>query len=224
MENGLIRSYDLLSGQQIDELLLDVPSGSKGVEDLVWANNQLYALTDSPYYRQWGSWRSMLHSLPSSNGRFGNDDGPFILVMLFQIMVTDHIEMESKLFVGDRFAYVADIQGFNHIDLSIPTEPSEATRIKTNSIGWRQIVNNGSGLAIDSKTAATYRNPGDVSTYTTASDGSLYRSGGFLENFETTFPTSGTPDPYRYITVWLMSRMVHPVCKSSITDPTTSMV
>ena len=39
MENGLIRSYDLFSGQQIDELLLDVPSGSKGVEDGL-ANNQ----------------------------------------------------------------------------------------------------------------------------------------------------------------------------------------
>ena len=59
MVNSQLRPF---SGQQIDELLLDVPSGSKGVEDLVWANNQLYALTDSPYYRQWGSWRSMLHS------------------------------------------------------------------------------------------------------------------------------------------------------------------
>ena len=38
----------------------------------------------------------MLHSLPSSNGCFGNDDGPLSLVMLFQIMVTDHIEMEGN--------------------------------------------------------------------------------------------------------------------------------
>ena len=72
---------------------------------------------------------------------------PSCLEMKFLITVTDRTKT-AKLFVGDRFAYVADIQGFNHIDLSVPTSPSEPTRIKTNSIGWRQIVSNGSGLAI----------------------------------------------------------------------------
>ena len=190
LENGTVKSYDLFSGQQIDELLLDVPSGSKGVEDLAWANNQLYALTDSPYYRQWGSWRSKVHSLPSKNGRFGDDEGPFLPREEVSCYGYRPYKNGRKLFVGDQFAYVADIQGFNHIDLSIPDEPGQPTRIKTNSIGWRQIVSNGSGMAVTAE-AATYRVAGDVSTYTTDSDGSLYRTGGFLENFETTFPTSG---------------------------------
>ncbi|MBT4666007.1 MAG: hypothetical protein HOB63_05790, partial [Opitutae bacterium] len=63
LENGKIVSYDLFSGQQIDALHL---GGT--IEDLTTGENLLFALENV------GSQRSRIHSIPTRNGRFSDDD------------------------------------------------------------------------------------------------------------------------------------------------------
>ncbi|MDG1325121.1 MAG: SdrD B-like domain-containing protein, partial [Opitutales bacterium] len=185
LENGKIKSYDLFSGQKIDEIGL-----GQTIEDLGMNGDSLYALEN--VQRQ----RSRLHSVPTFNGRFKDDDGPFL--PRNSVDTPGHRQwglkngLGRRLFVGDDFAYVTDLMGFNRIDLSDPTVPVRAERTKTPSRGWRQTVSNGSGLAI----VLEHRNSpkfakADPSIYTVQNNGDFLRAGGYMKNFETRFPTPG---------------------------------
>ncbi|MFL2937720.1 MAG: hypothetical protein ACJZ7A_01300 [Opitutales bacterium] len=105
-------------------------------------------------------------------------------------------DLGRRLFVGEDFAYVTDLMGFNRIDLSDPQLPVIAERTKTRSRGWRHTVSNGSGLAL----AIEHQNSpafslADPSVYTIQNNGRFFRSipdrEDYLENFETRFTTPG---------------------------------
>ncbi|MBT7587828.1 MAG: hypothetical protein HN558_20105, partial [Gemmatimonadetes bacterium] len=187
LENGKIVSYDLFSGQEIDALHL---GGT--IEDLTTGENLLFALENV------GSQRSRIHSIPTRNGRFSDDDGPFLPRNSADTPGFRQWGLGNglgrRLFVGDDFAYVTDLMGFNRVDLSDPTVPVRAERTKTRSRGWRHTVANGSGLAV----AVEHQNSpafaqADPSLYTVQKNGDFLRDGTprYMENFETRFPTPG---------------------------------
>jgi hypothetical protein len=185
LENGTINSYDLFSGQQIDQVTL-----SSTVEDISYHDSNVFALLNDDF------WFSSLHSIPTKNGRFSDDNGPFLPRNSINTAGPRQWGLENglgrRLFVGDDFAYVTDLMGFNWIDLSEPSTPTLGNRIKTSSRGWRHVVANGSGLAIaikhqNSPAFAT----ADPDVYTVQKNGNFFRSGGESENLETSFPTAG---------------------------------
>ena len=71
LENGKIKSYDLFSGQKIDEVKINYL-----IEDLAFSQNTIYALENSGGRGR--SANSRLNSFPVEQGRFKNDDGPFL--------------------------------------------------------------------------------------------------------------------------------------------------
>ena len=185
LENGTVNSYDLYSGQLIDSISF------KGIiEDLGILVENLIVLENVK--RQ----RSRTHSIPTRNGRFSNDEGPFLPRKSVDTPGYRQWGLKNglgrRLFVGDEFAYVTSLMGFNRIDLTDPSDPIRAERVKTRSRGWRQTVANGSGLAL----AIEHRNSprfaqADPSVYTIRPNGDFLRPGGAMENFETRFITPG---------------------------------
>ena len=85
--------------------------------------------------------------------------------------------------------------GFNRIDLRDPQNPTRKETHKTASRGWRHMVSNGSGLAISVEHRFSPRyasgKDGGPSIYTVQNNGDFLRAGGYMENFETRFPTPG---------------------------------
>ena len=116
LENGTIHSFDLFSGQPIDQV-----SPGQLVEDLGILGRHLIVLTHKN--RQ----HSMLHSIPFVNGRFADDDGEFARVDPVNTPGFRQWGLGNglgrRLFVGDEFAYVTDLMGFTHFDLSDHSTP-----------------------------------------------------------------------------------------------------
>jgi Leucine-rich repeat (LRR) protein len=53
-----------------------------------------------------------------------------------------------RLFIGEKVAYAAHTQGYNTFDLTSPLQPTLIAAGNTQQFGWKQIVDNGSGLGI----------------------------------------------------------------------------
>ncbi|RKZ83649.1 MAG: hypothetical protein DRR19_18800, partial [Candidatus Parabeggiatoa sp. nov. 1] len=53
-----------------------------------------------------------------------------------------------RLFIGDKVAYTTHTQGYNTFDLTNPLQPTLIAAGNTRQFGWKQIVDNGSGLGI----------------------------------------------------------------------------
>ena len=191
LEDGSVKSYDLVSGQPIDSISFDGI-----IEDLGLLEKTLYVLEDAKTNGKGRSRRSRIHSIPTSYGRFSDENGPFLPRNSVDTPGVRQWGLGNgigrRLFVGDEFAYVTDLMGFNRIDLSHPIDPSLEETVRTASRGWRQTIANGSGLAL----GVEHRNSprfarADPSVYTIQKDGSFLRIGGAMENFETRFITPG---------------------------------
>ena len=190
LEDGTIISMDARQGYPIDQVSFAEADNKREVEDLVFFDGVLYAIIDAPWYWTWGSWRSYLKALPCKSGIFHDITGQ-LHSGNFSIDCFGYRPYRAgrRLFVGEDYVYVQDIQGFNYISL-VKSNRIEAQKHQTASIGWRRLSANGSGLILSAE-AATYWRSGDISLYTVKSDGSFLRPGGYLENFEATFPTPG---------------------------------
>ncbi|HKQ39599.1 MAG TPA: Ig-like domain-containing protein, partial [Verrucomicrobiae bacterium] len=90
-----------------------------------------------------------------------------------------------RLFVGSGLAYAIHSRGYNTFNLADATHPVLIQSLNTTQFGWKQIVANGSGLAV----AATDAIASDDSVH----DIWLYNIGpsGTNNQFITTFPTPG---------------------------------
>jgi hypothetical protein len=88
-----------------------------------------------------------------------------------------------RLFVGGDRAYATFTSGFNAFDLSNPEQPVLIKQNNTTSLGWIQIISNGSGTGLATVGAAsTDDGPHEVSMYNLGPDRA---SAVFLATFET---------------------------------------
>ena len=126
-DTGEVVAFDLASGLQLDRLSL----GSPAVQDLVFAGDQLYALT-----------QGRLHVLVFDGGawlRLGSVESPGNIN-------TAHGRM--RLFVGGNIAYAVHNRGYNTLDVQDPAAPRLITFQPLAQFGWKQIVLNGTGLGL----------------------------------------------------------------------------
>jgi hypothetical protein len=191
LEDGTIISMDARQGYPIDQVSFAEEDRKREVEDLVFFDGVLYAAIDMPYgWYWWWSWRSKIEALPVHNGSFHDATG-----RLHQGGVSTQAHggkpygSSRRLFVGEEYAYLSHNRGFNYLDFTL--SPMDMVSPNwTQSNGWRRMVANGSGLALSAEGLTSW-GQADISLYTVKSDGSFLRPGGYLENFEATFPTPG---------------------------------
>ena len=191
LEDGTIISMDARQGYPIDQVSFAEEDRKREVEDLVFFDGVLYAAIDMPYgWYWWWSWRSKIEALPVRNGSFHDATGKLHEGgVSTQAWGGKPYGTGRRLFVGDQYAYLSNTRGFNYLDFT-QSSYNTVTSNWTQSNGWRRLVGNGSGLALSTEGLTSW-GQADLSLYTVKSDGSFLRPGGYLENFEATFPTPG---------------------------------
>lgn len=162
LDNGTIAVVDLLNGGVQQRLTL----GSAGIQDLRITGNTLYALT-----------AGRLHLLALDGG---------------DLRVTASVDSPGsigagnrrlRVFAGDDLAYTSFTSGYNIIDIRNPSAPRLVRTQSTSQQGWKQLVPNGSGLALAAVSPnSTDDGPHDVSLFHIGSDGLTNR---FLATFIT---------------------------------------
>ena len=163
-DTGEVVAFELTSGLQLDRLGL----GGPAVEDLVFAGDHLYALT-----------QGRLHVLALEGGalvRLGAADSPGNV---------NSAHGRMRLFVGGDTAYAVHNRGYNTLDVSDPAAPRLITYRPTAQFGWKQIVLNGSGLGVATVSPnMAFDGPHHVSLYDV-------RDPAVVDAFLTEFPTPG---------------------------------
>ena len=159
LSTGALVSVDLASGTVIER----VPIGPRPIVDVFAAGDGLYALDTA-----------RLHALLLRPGRLevtGSVDSPFFAAP------------NARLFVGGGVAYAVHGKGTNTVDLSDPLHPTLIQATSTPQFGWKQLVLNGSGLALGAVSPnQAFDGPHNVDLYD-ARDPS--RTDLFLNRFET---------------------------------------
>ncbi|MEM7249518.1 MAG: Ig-like domain-containing protein [Acidobacteriota bacterium] len=134
------------------------------VRDIRAAGDRIFAVTDD-----------MLHVLELFEGE---------LVVLHSVASPFSISANARLFVGDGTAFTTHGRGYNSFEIDEAGLPTLRSAGNTAQLGWKQIVDNGSGIGL----AAVGLNAG-------VSDGhvSLYRTSDLTntDDFLTTFLTPG---------------------------------
>ncbi len=131
LDSGEVISVDLASGTVLERVRLGGPFGGAPVQDLGIGHEVLYALTEGT-----------LFALPLRQGP---------LAVASRTLASGSIGAGRKrlrLFVGDGIAYETHTQGYDTFDLTDPLAPSLIAEGASSQFGWRQIVDNGSGLGI----------------------------------------------------------------------------
>lgn len=138
---GDLVAVDLASGLVLSRLRLDGP-----VVDVVVSGDGVFALTEN-----------RLHELSFADGTLsdlGSASSP--------VFSTPN----ARLFVGDNLAYAVHGKGANVFDLASPGLPRLVTTANTTQFGWKQLVANGSGLALAAVSPnSTLDGPHHVSLY-----------------------------------------------------------
>ncbi|MBI2926318.1 MAG: Ig-like domain-containing protein [Verrucomicrobia bacterium] len=162
LANGQLVAVDLTGGTVLDRVTL----GTSAVHDIALGGDTLYALDEG-----------RLFALPLEE--------PSLRVAESVASPGDGAIPRNRLFVGGGLAYAIHRVGFNVFSLENPLAPALVRSITTSQFGWKQIVANGSGLAL----AATGPNSSDDGPH----EVSLYNlnPGGTNDQFQTTFVTPG---------------------------------
>jgi hypothetical protein len=161
--SGQIVVLDLATRREVSRLTL--PSGS-AVEDLQIEGEKLYAL-------QTDTLRVLSISGPTLalQGSLG---------LSFQ---RSNMQVRFRLFVGNGLAYATHSRGYHLVNVTTPTAPSLVRSFNDNQFGWKQMIQNGSGLGLACASPnSTPDGPHHLSLYSVGADG---RSSDFLTTIET---------------------------------------
>ncbi|MBI3416751.1 MAG: Ig-like domain-containing protein [Verrucomicrobia bacterium] len=160
LANGQLVSVDILSGRELDRLLL----GSGAVQDLALGGDVLYVLTDTK-----------LHAVALDDAEF--DPGGAVDA------TSNSTTVRRRLFVGGAFAYTSTANGYAIFSLADPMLPKAFNPVTTTQRGWRQIISNGSGIGLGVVGANPNDGPAvDVALYNLGPDG---RANQFVASFAT---------------------------------------
>src|SRR5207247_1554896 len=163
LSSGVILKVDLASGTVLERLAVGGP-----VQDLALGGDYLYVLT-SDRLRVVGGFDGGLQDLASVAS-------PYISTP------------NRRLFVGGGIAYAVHGKGCNTFNLTNGVQPVLIAAGSTTQFGWKQLIPNGSGLAVgavDNNFALD--GPNDVSLYNVSDPANVNR-------FLTTFQTPGTSE------------------------------
>lgn len=161
--SGQIVVLDLASRLEVSRLTL--PSGST-VEDLQIEGESLYALQTNTL-------------------RVLSINGPTLAMQgsLGLSMTRASAAPRLRLFVGNGLAYATHSRGYHLVDVTTPTAPSLVRSHSDNQFGWKQMIQNGSGLGLACASPnSTPDGPHHLSLYSVGADG---RSSDFLTTIET---------------------------------------
>ena len=168
LEGGQVATVDLLNGVVLDRKNISGP-----VRDLGLRREFLYALVGGPPFNDQLVSMPLIGGLPLTTNTTVNS--PF------------YVLGGIRLFVGGDLAYVTHSKGYNTFSLTNPALPAILATTNTAQFGWKQIVPNGSGLALAADGPnSTLENPADhsVSLYDVSNPTAL-------NVFLTRFPTPG---------------------------------
>ncbi len=164
LEDGSLVMVDIATGTVLDRLALN--GGT--VQDVTVAGDTLYALVVG-----------RLHALPLDQGGLrisSSIDSPGGL---------GAGRRRLRLFAGDRVLYATYLSGYNIFNISSGDRPAFVRMVTTAQFGWKQIVGNGSGLALAAVGPnSTDDGPHDISLYNVGVDGTA-------SEFRTTLETPG---------------------------------
>jgi hypothetical protein len=161
--SGQIVVLDLASRREVSRLTL--PSGST-VEDLQIEGEKLYALQTNTL-------------------RVLSITGPTLAVQgsLGLSLQRSNMQVRFRLFVGNGLAYATHSRGYHLVDVTTPTTPSLVRSHSDNQFGWKQMIQNGSGLGLACASPnSTPDGPHHLSVYSVGANG---RSTVFLNTIET---------------------------------------
>lgn len=164
LDSGTLAVVDLQTGSVLQRLQL----GTSAVQDLRVAGDTLYALaTGRLYLLPLDGEELRVAGSVASPGSVGAGN------------------RRLRVFVGDGLAYATFTSGYNLFDVRDPAAPTLIRTQSTAQQGWKQIVPNGSGLALAVVGPnSTDDGPHHVSLYDVGQDGRTNR-------FLATFPTPG---------------------------------
>lgn len=163
LSNGDLLLVDLATGTVLDRLALRA-----AIQDLALAGDYLYALVVG-----------RLYVLPL------DEAGLQVLASVEAPGRQGAGRRRLRLFAGDRLLYATFTSGYNIFDITAPEIPRLVQRIETAQFGWKQIVANGSGLALAAVGPnSTDDGPHHVSRYGVGADGTA-------NDFQTEFETPG---------------------------------
>ena len=161
LASGYLVSVDLLSGTVLDRVVLNA-----AVDDIGVSGDVLYALTDSA-----------MSSLPLLGGA---------LQVANTVTANGIVPIpRRRLFAGTGRAYAVHARGYTVFDLSNPLAPVALADIITSELGWKQIVLNGSGIAL----SADGPNKSDDGAHNVSLN--TLGANGVTNQFVTTFVTPG---------------------------------
>lgn len=163
LSNGDLVMVDLSTGIVLDRLALRA-----AIQDVALAGDYLYALVVG-----------RLYVLPL------DEAGLQVLASVEAPGQQGAGRRRLRLFAGDRLLYATFTSGYNIFDITAPAIPRLAQRIETAQFGWKQIVANGSGLALAAVSPnSTDDGPHHVSRYGVGAEGTQ-------SAFQTEFETPG---------------------------------
>jgi hypothetical protein len=125
LASGHVVSVDMVSGTVLERIAVGT-----AIQDLIVGGDTLYALTVGT-----------LHALPLDGTTLhvsGTASSPGAVASGRRL----------RLFIGSGLAYATHTRGYNTFRLTDPTHPVLIQSLNTSQFGWKQIVANGSGLAV----------------------------------------------------------------------------
>lgn len=153
LDNGYLFAVDVTTG----DVLANADLGGNPVKDVALSGDLIYTLQDGEM-RVLELQGSVFNQLGQIGG-VGNGPSP---------------SFQTRLEVGGGLAFATSWNGFHTIDVTNPASPSIVGTLTTGALGWRQVVPNGSGLAVAVVGPNTTNDPSDnVSVYDVRNPASL---------------------------------------------------
>ncbi|MCG3196502.1 MAG: hypothetical protein GHCLOJNM_00978 [bacterium] len=158
LSNGDVVWVDILSAEEVGRTRL-----SGAIQDLAVQGDYLYALTNDRLY----ALDRFAESMPPLNSAAS----PFVATP------------NTRLFVGGNFAYTTHGKGYNTFSLVDPQNPTPLATSNNPEFGWKQIVDNGSGIGVAAVgNNFSFDGPHNISIYDVSSP---TQTNQFLTTFET---------------------------------------